>query len=225
MNQLYQVAIDGPAASGKSTTARGVAAGLGIQYLDTGAMYRALTLHVLETRVGITDEAAVAALLPAFELEWNEGRLLMAGRDVSHAIRENRISVSMGPICAMPPVREWMVREQRRLGNLRSCVVDGRDIGTVVLPDARFKFFLTADPEVRARRRQLELAARGETHELKDLLRELNERDKSDREREVGPLKQAADARLVDTSDLSLEEQVELIVRIVQRGLAEVTPG
>ncbi len=216
---IYQVAIDGPAASGKSTTARGVAAALGIRYLDTGAMYRALTLHVLESGIKPENGPAIEELLPGFELTVEGDCLFLGGRDISAEIRENRISVSMGPVCALPAVREWMVREQRRLGSLESSVVDGRDIGTVVFPHARFKFFLTADLELRALRRQRELEARGENHQLDDLIRELAVRDESDRSRKVGPLLQAEDAIVVDTGPHTMESQVAVIVKAVRAGL------
>lgn len=218
---VYQIALDGPAASGKSTTARRVAGELGIQYLDTGAMYRALTLEVLRRGVAPDDEAGVLRCLAALELDWRADTVWLDGEDVGTAIRDNRVSVSMGPVCAMPPVRAWMVEAQRRLGRRQSTILDGRDIGTVVFPDARFKFFLVADLRERARRRQKELEARGQQVELDSLMRELAARDAGDAARSAGPLRQAEDAILVDTTRLTLDGQCELILARVRAGLEE----
>lgn len=219
MSEIYQIALDGPAASGKSTTARRVADRLGIQYLDTGAMYRALTLDVLRRDVDPADEAGVLACLAQLALDWREGRVWLAGEDVGEAIRDNRVSLSMGPLCAMPQVRNWMVEAQRRLGGRESTILDGRDIGTVVFPRARFKFFLVADLEERARRRARELAAHGREPSLETLMEELDRRDRSDAGRSTGPLKQAPDALLLDTTRLTLEQQAEAIVSTVRAGL------
>jgi len=218
---VYQVAIDGPAASGKSSTARRVALGLGIQYLDTGAMYRALTLDVLRHGLSPEEGPSVLARLRHLQLDWREGRVWLAGEDLGEAIRTNEVSVRMGPLCAMPEVRAWMVDLQRRLGQRQSTVLDGRDIGTVVFPQARFKFFLVADLKERARRRQLELTARGQHLSLELLMQELERRDASDAARSTGPLRQADDALLVDTTALSLEAQAELILRHIREGLKE----
>jgi len=218
---VYQIALDGPAASGKSSTARRVAASLGIQYLDTGAMYRALTLDVLRRGVAPDDEAGVLRCLEALELDWRGETVWLGGEDVGAAIRDNRVSVSMGPVCAMPPVRVWMVEAQRRLGRRQSTILDGRDIGTVVFPDARFKFFLVADLRERASRRMKELAARGQQVELEALVRELEARDAGDAARSTGPLRRAEDAILVDTTRLTLDEQCDLILARVRAGLGE----
>ena len=218
---VYQVAIDGPAASGKSSTARRVAADLGIQYVDTGAMYRALTLDVLRQGITPTRQALIEERLASLDLDWRDGRVLLAGEDVGALIRDNQVSVMMGPICAMPSVRRWMVHLQRQVGGRESTVLDGRDIGTVVFPEARFKFFLVADLEERARRRRLELTALGAAPGIETLREELRRRDESDAARATGPLKQAADARLVDTTRLSLDGQVALILACVRKGLAE----
>ncbi len=218
---VYQVAIDGPAASGKSTTARAVAGGLGIQYLDTGAMYRAFTLRVLEAGVHPKDAPAVDSLLDGFELNLEGGRILLEGRDVSAEIRENRISTLMGPVCVMPAVRRRMVSLQREFGSRRSSVIDGRDIGTVVFPEARFKFFLVADLEERARRRMAELGRSGERMELRELMEEIRRRDERDASRDISPMKCADDAVRLDTTKLSFDEQVRRILEHVRRGLGE----
>jgi cytidylate kinase len=221
---IYQVAIDGPAASGKSSTARRVAVDLGIQYLDTGAMYRALTWEVLRHGQAPDHPAAVLERLARLELDWRGGRVWVGGEDPGEAIRSNEVSVRMGPLCAMPQVREWMVELQRRLGQRQSTVLDGRDIGTVVFPLARFKFYLVADLEERARRRQMELASRGQHHALAELMAELDRRDQSDASRSTGPLRQAEDAIRVDTTSLSQEGQAALIVGHVRQTLERELP-
>lgn len=218
---VYQVAIDGPAASGKSTTARRVAVALGIQYLDTGAMYRALTLDVLRRGLDPEREGQVLDRLARLDLDWRLGRVWLAGVDVTDDIRDNEVSVRMGPVCAMPAVREWMVAQQRRLGSRESTVLDGRDIGTVVFPRARFKFFLVADLEERARRRQRDLEAAGRRVTLAVLVDELRRRDESDAARAAGPLRRAPDAVLVDTTRLTLEGQADWILARIRAGLAE----
>ena len=216
---VYQIALDGPAASGKSTTARRVARELGIQYLDTGAMYRALTLEVLRRGVPPDDEAGVLRCLEALDLDWRGERVWLGGEDVGAAIRDNRVSVSMGPVCAMPPVRAWMVEAQRRLGSRESTILDGRDIGTVVFPEARFKFFLVAELRERARRRMRELESSGQRVDLEELVRELEARDASDAARSTGPLRRAEDAILLDTTRLTLDEQCRAILDRVNCGL------
>lgn len=219
----WQIALDGPAASGKSTTAREVARRLGIRYLDTGAMYRALMVALLDGGADWSTEAGVTPWLDPLEIRLEEGpegqRVLLGGRDVSQRIRENRVSVMMAPVCAMPGVRHRMVALQRELGSRENCVIDGRDIGTVVFPGARFKFFLWAELEERARRRQLELARRGQQARLEDLVEEIRARDEQDSTRSVGPLRRAEDALLLDTTRLGLEEQVEVVVNTVRQAL------
>ena len=217
----YQIALDGPAASGKSTTAKAVARELEIQYLDTGAMYRAFTLHVLDQGADPAREEVVVPLLESLQLSI-EGNLVRLGdEDVSERIRENRVSRLMGPLCTMPAVRDYMVKAQRELGSRRSTIVDGRDIGTIVFPDARFKFFLIASLEERALRRQRELNERGQNVGLQQLMEEIARRDHIDSHREVGPLKQAADALVLDTTGLSIEQQVDWIVARVRKALEQ----
>jgi cytidylate kinase len=182
-------------------------------------MYRALTLDILRQGVSPEAEALVVKRLETLDLRLQEGRIWLAGEDVGEASRANEVSVRMGPICAMPTVRAWMVALQRRLGSLESTVLDGRDIGTVVFPAARFKFFLVADLEERARRRQRELAAVGQPVELALLAEELRRRDESDAARSTGPLTKAADAVELDTTRLGLQEQAELILGLIRAGL------
>ena len=215
----FQVAIDGPAASGKSSTARAVASKLGIQYLDTGAMYRAFTLALIEAGIQPIDGEAVAAMVPNIEFSQEGDSFFLAKKDISKAIRSNQISTVMAPVCANPAVRSHLVELQRRMGRAHSCVLDGRDIGTVVFPDAKFKFFLVADLEERARRRQRELLGRDENLDLESLVEDIRQRDLSDASRSVGPLLKADDAVEVDTTHLSFEEQVDLILTHINKGL------
>lgn len=214
------IAIDGPAASGKSTTAKKAAKRLGFFYLDTGAMYRAVTLSVLEQGIDISDPVAVKSLLEktAIDLKDTNGNLkvLLNGKDVSKSIRSSGVTGNVSAVSAVPAVRKAMVRLQRQLALKRNCVVEGRDIGTVVFPDADLKFFIEADPETRARRRQKDLRELGETTALDDLVKEIIERDRKDSTREDSPLVKAEDAIVIDTSNLSVDEQVAVIVNAVQ---------
>ncbi len=218
---IYQIALDGPAASGKSTTAKAVAKELGIQYLDTGAMYRAFTLHVLDHGADPARAEAVVPLLKTLQLTIEGTCVRLGDTDVSERIRENRVSRVMGPLCTMADVREYMVLFQRELGSRRATIVDGRDIGTVVFPDARFKFFLVASLEERALRRQRELSERGQSVSLQQLMDEIARRDHIDSTREVGPLKKAVDAVELDTTGLSIEQQVHWIVSRVREELEQ----
>ncbi|ARA92291.1 cytidylate kinase [Rhodothermaceae bacterium RA] len=217
------IAIDGPAGSGKSTTARRVAERLGYLYLDTGAMYRAVALGVLEG--GYEDpEAVPEAFLETLYVDAMPGeagmRTLLNGRDVSEAIREPAVSAMASRVAVLPAVRTRLVEAQRRIARRqldlgRGVVLDGRDIGTVVFPDADVKVFLVADLDVRARRRRQEWLDRGQPRSLAEVRAELQERDARDRSRAVAPLRQADDAVVLDTSGLSIDEQVEAVLRLV----------
>jgi cytidylate kinase len=215
----YVVAIDGPSGTGKSSTAKELSRRLGIDYLDTGAMYRGLSLRAQETGI----EPGDARLLPALALELEflfpvPGRVLLDGHDVSTAIRAPEISARVSADCAVPKVREVLVQRQRDYAKGRSCVLDGRDIATVVFPDARFKFYIDCDPRVRARRRVAELSAMGMKSDYEEVLSNLVDRDRQDSTRSVGPLRRAPDAIVVDTSEISFEQQVERILSIVRSG-------
>ncbi|NOZ03923.1 MAG: (d)CMP kinase [FCB group bacterium] len=216
------IAIDGPAASGKSTTARRVAEELGITYLDTGAMYRAVTLAVLEQGIDIRDEAALKKLLSTLDLslrtESGKTVITLNGRDVSERIRASDVTAHVSAVSAVPAVREAMVKLQRELGNRNDSVVEGRDIGTVVFPEADHKFYIVADYRTRAERRQKDLRQIGEERSLAELMEDLKRRDKKDSSRDHSPLKRAADAIVIDTSRLSIEEQVKIIVDKVKKG-------
>jgi len=210
------IAIDGPAASGKSTTARLVAEELGYVHVDTGAMYRAVTLKVLRAGIDPADRAGIGRLLEtthvALRREGPETRVLLDGEDVTAPIRTPDVTRAVSMVSSHRSVRQAMVREQRRMGSEGGIVLEGRDIGTVVFPDADLKFFMVAGIEARARRRGEELRSRGITPDLKSLAEEIGERDRLDSTRKESPLRKAGDAIEIDTSEMTIEEQVRAVL-------------
>ena len=214
------VAIDGPAGSGKSTTARLAAERLGYLYLDTGAMYRAVTLKALREGVDVRDEEQVAKLAEdaRIDLVMRDGKLtvLLDGEDVTEAIRMPEVNRNIGPVADNPEVRRILVERQRQMGARGGVVAEGRDIGTVVFPDAEVKLFLTALPHERARRRHKELLGKGVNLPLSNVLEEIEKRDQEDMSRPVGALRKAPDAIELDTTGLSVEEQVAEVVRLAR---------
>lgn len=216
----YSIALDGPSGSGKSTVAKRLARELDILYLDTGAMYRACACKASEAGVDLSDESAVEAMLSSLDLriEYRGGaqHTILDGRDVSEEIRRPEVSMAASKISALGCVRKKMVEMQRKIASEQSCVLDGRDIGTAVLPDAPFKFFVTASVPVRARRRYDELRAKGYTVDYDALEKEIEERDRNDASRAISPLRRAEDAVLVDTSEMSVDEVVAFIRRRIQ---------
>ena len=219
------VAIDGPVAAGKSTIARRVAQKLGYTYIDSGAMYRALAWAAAQADVPVDNTAEASALLARTDIQLipqPEGgnRVDVNGRDVTAAIRTPEIGQLASRLSEMPGVREQMVVRQQEMARGGGVVMEGRDIQTVVLPDAEVKIFLTASAEARARRRWLELKERGEAADIEQILAGINQRDYRDSNRAHSPLRAAADAVRVDTSDLSIEEVVAAVLEVVQRRLA-----
>jgi cytidylate kinase len=214
------VAIDGPAASGKSTTAKLVADRLGYIYVDTGAMYRAMTLKVLQQRLDLHDAAGIIALAKNTEIRFSRDgsrlRIMLDGSDVTEAIRKPAVTSAVSAVSALQQVREMMVREQRRIGMEGGVVLEGRDIGTVVFPDADVKIFMVADVSQRAKRRRKDLQQQGIEVEVDQLQKEILDRDRKDSQRDVSPLKQANDAVIVDTSELTIDQQVELILHQIK---------
>lgn len=219
------VAIDGPVGAGKSSIARAAAQRLGFIYCDTGALYRSVGLYCHRNGVDLKNADAIAAQLDKIKLEIRlvDGtqRVFLNNEDVSEEIRLPEISMAASAVAPVPAVRAALLDLQRSTAAKSSVIMDGRDIGTVVLPNADVKIFLTAKPEIRAKRRFDELVAKGKDVKFDDVLRELNERDYADSHRETAPLKQAEDAVLADTSELDFEQSVELVCGII-RGKTDV---
>ena len=212
------VAIDGTAGSGKSTTAKGVAEKLGFLYLDTGAMYRAATAAVLSASIDSDDESAVSDCVETIEIDFDESvRLIfLNGMDISQTIRGREVTQNVSAVSAYPQVRKRMVAMQREIAGYCDFVVEGRDIGTVVFPNADFKCFIVASIEERAKRRQKDLAGLGIEQTVNDIVKNLKRRDALDSSREVSPLTKSEDAVEVDTTSMTIEQQIDLIVTHVR---------
>ena len=219
--KIYSVAIDGPGGAGKSTIARAVASELGILYVDTGAIYRSVGYHVFLRGADPSDAAAVIALLPETRVDMAYGedgmqRMYLNGEDVTTKIRLPEMSMYASRVSAIPEVRAFLMEMQRSMARTNSVVMDGRDIGTVVLPDAQVKIFLTADLEARARRRYKELQERGMTTDFSTLLEEMRQRDYNDSHRATAPLKAADDAVVVDTTNMNFEQSCQKILDVIR---------
>ncbi len=224
-NPRICIAIDGPAASGKSTTAKLLAKKLGYIHIDTGAMYRAITYKALQNHIDVTDEDRLAKLarscVLSFKNEDDGQRILLDGVDVTAEIRSLEVTNNVSVVSSHPKVREVLVELQRSLALEGGVVLEGRDIGTVVLPDAEVKIFLVADVAERAKRRQRDLANAGISVDDEQIQQELIERDRKDSSRAASPLKKADDAIVIDTTNLTIDEQVEKIFNYVQMRIAE----
>jgi cytidylate kinase len=213
------VAIDGPAGAGKSTVAKLLASRLGYLYLDTGALYRATAWAVIESGLDLADAEAVAALLPtvSLQMQFHQGvaTVLVNGKDVSGDLRTPAVSSAASVVSAIPAVRAWLLPIQRQIGQGGAVVAEGRDMGTKVFPSADVKFFLEADPTVRAQRRHRELVAAGHSGALEATSADLTSRDTRDRSRSIAPLVPAEDARFIDTSNLSAADVVDLMMAVI----------
>ena len=213
------ITIDGPAASGKSTSAKLLADKLEFLYLDTGAMYRCIALSVIKNQIDIHNEQSLGDFMKKFKLELitNDGvsGYLVNGNNVSKEIRNSFVSKKVSEISAIPVIREYMVKKQRDFAKNTNCVVEGRDIGTVVFPEAAIKFFMIASVEVRAKRRQLDLQKIGEEVAFEDLKEDIETRDRYDSERSHSPLKKAFNAIEIDTTNMTLEQQLDVMIRNV----------
>ena len=219
------IAIDGPAATGKSSTAKAVAEKLGFMYLDTGAMYRAVTLAVLEKDISLTNKYTLESFLTSLDLNilYIEKTLMIEldQLDVTDRIRDPKVTAKVSEISALPAVRKTMVKFQRKLASGKDCIVEGRDIGTVVFPNADLKFYMIADAGIRAERRKKDLLTLGKNKDISELETEIKNRDRKDSTRVHSPLSKAEDSIIIDTSHLDFHEQVNMIVekiKTVQKG-------
>lgn len=216
---MISVAIDGPSGAGKSTLAKRLAKELGYLYVDTGAMYRSIGLYALRQGVNPKDEAAVTALLPQIQIELRyvngAQRVLLCGEDVSEAIRAENVGMATSAVSAHPPVRAFLLELQRGMARTHDILMDGRDIGTVILPGATVKIFLTASAEARADRRFKELQEKGVATDYETVLEDIRQRDYQDSHRATAPLRQAEDAVLVDTSDMDLEQSFQAMKSVI----------
>ena len=215
------IAIDGPAASGKSTTAIGVAKRLGITYLDTGAMYRAVTFGLIENDIKFEDSSELDNYLKQIKLRLSETKsgviLNLDGRNISKEIRSSKVTENVSEVSALKKVRDSMVLIQRKMAKKNDCILEGRDIGTVVFPNADFKFFLIADEKVRAKRRQNDLKKMGEQKSIDNVTRDIIKRDYKDSTRKHSPLIKSENAIIIDTSNLGINKVIDKIVNIVNK--------
>ncbi len=221
MDKIINIAIDGPSGAGKSTMAKRLAKELGFLYVDTGAMYRTISLYAYRKGVDKTDRESIVALLPEIKLDMAYGedgtqQMILNGENVSGYIRTSEISMYTSAVSAIPAVRAFLLEQQRELGRTRNILMDGRDIGTVVLPDAQIKIYLTASSQARAERRWKELVEKGEDITLEAVLADVEQRDYNDTHRDIAPLRQAEDAVLVDTTEYDLEGSYQLLLNTIR---------
>lgn len=217
---MFAVALDGPSGAGKSSIAKAVAGKMGLVYVDTGALYRTIGLYLLEHGIDPRDPEKVKPALPEIRIDLEYGdegqKMFLCGREVTGLIRTQEVSMAASSCSAHPAVRAFLLELQRELARKNDVIMDGRDIGTVVLPDAPLKVFLTASPEERARRRVQQLRESGQAADYEKILRETIQRDYQDSHREAAPLKQAEDAVLLDTTSLSFEQVVERLMALIE---------
>lgn len=217
MKDIIRVAVDGPSGAGKSTIAKAIAQRLSLDYIDTGAMYRAVGYKMLQQGVALSDTDAIRRLLDTTEIDFCKGDTILDGEVISDRIRTPEISKQASDCSALAMVRRRLVELQRKMGGQKSVIMDGRDIGTVVFPDAEYKFFITAEPEERARRRYKELTAKGSQTTFDQVLADINQRDYNDTHREVDPLRRAEDAVEIDTTHMTIEDVVEYICKEMEK--------
>lgn len=216
MKEVFRIAIDGPSGAGKSTIAREVAGRLGIDYIDTGAMYRAVGYKMKKLGIGADEEDRVSRMLEDTDIDFTEGNIILDGEVVNDSIRTSEISKMASECSALPTVRKKLVELQRNMGSRKSVIMDGRDIGTNVLKDAEYKFFLTASPEERADRRYRELAEKGEDISYEQVLEDIKKRDRDDTTRKIDPLRKAEDATEIDTTGMSVEDVIENVLNSIR---------
>jgi len=216
MNNVFRVAIDGPGGAGKSTIAKTVAKRLNIDYIDTGAMYRAVGYKMKLCGISEDDEEALKKMLDDTDIDFRDGSIFLDGKTVNDEIRTSEISQMASRCSALPMVREKLVDIQRSMGERKSVIMDGRDIGTNVMKDAEYKFFLTATPQERASRRYRELVQKGEETSLEEVLEDIMQRDHNDMTRKLNPLRKADDAVEIDSTELFIEEVIERILKEIK---------
>ena len=212
MSKTIRIAIDGPGGAGKSTIAMAVAKALQIDYIDTGSMYRAVALKIIKEGIDLQDEKAMQSMLDHTDIDFSKGNIYLDGVIINDQIRTPEISAMASACSALPMVRSKLVTLQRQMGESKSIIMDGRDIGTNVLPHAEYKFFLTASPEERAQRRTLELKQKGQDVTYQAVLAEIEMRDFADSNRALNPLTQAKDALLINTTGIPLEECIQIVL-------------
>lgn len=217
MSKIIRVAIDGPSGAGKSTIAKAVAKALGIDYIDTGAMYRAVAYKTLSKNIDPQDAVAMQAMLDETEIDFSQGNIILDRIVINEQIRTDAIAKRASQCSALPAVREKLVQLQRQMGQTKSVIMDGRDIGNNVLPDAEYKFFMTASAQARAQRRYEELAAKGQDVNYEQVLSDIEQRDHTDMTRELNPLRKAADAMEVDTTEMGIEEVTDFILKEIRK--------
>ncbi len=222
---MIRVAIDGPGGTGKSSIAKAVAARLGLEYIDTGAMYRSIGLKALRKGVSPSDTEAVEKMLEDTVIDFNDNHMYLDGEDVSGLIRTNEISMAASDISKLPCVRAKADALSKHLAATKNVIMEGRDIGTIVIPDAEVKIFMTAAPEVRAKRRYLQLLNAGKPADYDQIFDEIQKRDYQDSHRDYHPLKQADDAVLLDTSNMTKEENIEAVIDLIREKTGEEFAG
>lgn len=217
MKEILKIAVDGPSGAGKSTIAKAIAKKLNIDYIDTGAMYRAVGYKILQNGVALDDIDGIQKMLDTTEIDFSKGNIILDGEIVNDYIRTPQISKQASACSAIGIVRKKLVALQQKMGESKSVIMDGRDIGTVVFPDAEFKFFITASVEERAKRRYDELIAKGQDVDYEQILIDIKTRDHNDSTREITPLRKAEDAIEVDTTDMNIEKVVEHICKLMEK--------
>ncbi len=216
MDKIIRIAIDGPSGAGKSTIAKAVAQKLGIDYIDTGAMYRAVGSKVLSCGIDPEDAQAMETMLAETEIDFSRGDIFLDGKVINEEIRTPAIAKQASICSALPSVREKLVQLQRQMGQSKSVIMDGRDIGNNVLTDAEYKFYMTASAEERAQRRYRELAEKGQNVEYAQILEDILKRDHSDMTRKLNPLRKAADAIEIDTTGMGIEDVIDYILKEIE---------
>lgn len=222
---MIRIAIDGPGGTGKSSIARAVAERLGLEYIDTGAMYRSIGLKALREGVSSSDIEAVEKMLDNTSIDFKDNHMYLDGEDVSGLIRTNEISMAASDFSKLPCVRAKADALSKHLAATKNVIMEGRDIGTIVIPDAEVKIFMTAAPEVRAKRRFLQLQEQGKPADYDQIFEEIQQRDYQDSHRDYHPLKQADDAVLLDTSNMTKEENIEAVIDLVREKTGEDFAG